>query len=83
MYFWSANPASLSLTWLCRGDVGSWVREAAMKALVVVVSIMASEKDRFELERLQGIFQQAICLLLQQSVERIARVRMVRGKLHL
>ena len=48
-----------------------------MKSLVAVISIMLGKRKRFQSMVLQKIVERTISLLLQQSVERIARVRLV------
>lgn len=57
----------------CRGDVGSWVREAAMGVLPVSLALM------YALQPNQATQHTAIVLrtLLKQAVERIARLREV------
>ncbi|KAG2492086.1 hypothetical protein HYH03_009582 [Edaphochlamys debaryana] len=59
-----------------RGDVGSWVREAAMGATEVALPLLAGcsseEEEAGELRATVGRF---VGLLLRQSVERISRVR--------
>ena len=48
-----------------------------MKALVAVTSILIHQRERFQSKLLQKIVVRTVSLLLQQSVERIARVRLV------
>lgn len=48
-----------------------------MKALVAAISIMIRARDRFQADLLHSVVECSVSLLLQQSVERIARVRMV------
>jgi len=67
----------------CRGDVGSWVREASMEGLVslaaCLLQIGGGQNGRWGRgAKMQSIVQGLICGMLQQAVERIARVREVR-----
>eukprot|EP01119_Soliformovum_irregulare_P014237 TRINITY_DN3884_c2_g1_i1.p1 TRINITY_DN3884_c2_g1~~TRINITY_DN3884_c2_g1_i1.p1 ORF type:complete len:1072 (-),score=395.86 TRINITY_DN3884_c2_g1_i1:58-3273(-) len=60
-----------------RGDVGSWVREASMKAIVPLVQQLVQVGGEFWTEEdctsvIQG--------LLQQSMEKIDRIREISGK---
>jgi hypothetical protein len=60
-----------------RGDVGSWVREAAMQHLAPLLLLLlpASAPHPGERQRLLALTQQALLAMLRQTVERIARMR--------
>ncbi|KAG2446099.1 hypothetical protein HXX76_000699 [Chlamydomonas incerta] len=61
-----------------RGDVGSWVREAAMAVLEPAVRALAAAADDQSREAgamLSDVAGRAVGLLLRQSVERIGRLR--------
>lgn len=61
-----------------RGDVGSWVREAAMEGLSRLLPLLltaAAQQQAAELPRLRDLAQQALLAALRQAVERIARMR--------
>ena len=63
-----------------RGDVGSWVREAAMRALtqtlLLLLTVMTSSDDIIS-GQLHALVEGVVCALAKQSVERIGRVRAV------
>ena len=61
----------------CRGDVGSWVREASMKSLVVLLAVLSKPRRTVDNNSFSELTKAALKLLLQQAVERIARVRQV------
>ncbi|MEW5308920.1 MAG: hypothetical protein WDW38_000840 [Sanguina aurantia] len=59
-----------------RGDVGSWAREAAMQVLTTVVRLLTSRQPvAHHQSSLAGLVGASVGRLLQQAVERIARVR--------
>lgn len=58
-----------------RGDIGAWVREAAMNALYKL--IVTVPHDALDEKKVHAI----ICGLLQQAVEKIDRTRALAGKL--
>jgi hypothetical protein len=63
--------------------VGSWVREASMEGLVSLTTCLTriggGKIEGWERgARMHSIIQGLICGMLQQAVERIARVREVR-----
>lgn len=63
-----------------RGDVGSWVREAAMLALPQTLTLLRRldpEGLKVSEEEQAHLTQQLIRALLKQAVERIARLREV------
>lgn len=61
-----------------RGDVGSWVREAAMEGLVsLLLAVLPPCPDPTNAARLQPLVQAAATALIKQAVERIAHVREV------
>ena len=71
--------SSRGLSSLCRGDVGSWVREAALEALAHTVPLapeLLSSTDAGS--TLASVVPDTVSACLQQAVERIARVREVR-----
>lgn len=62
----------------CRGDVGSWVREAAMEGLSRLLPLLlpaAAQQAPAQRARLLELAQQAMLGMLRQAVERIARMR--------
>ena len=64
----------------CRGDVGSWVREAALLALPDALSLLCCldpEGRQVPSQEQAAVTQRVIQALLKQSVERIARLREV------
>lgn len=62
-----------------RGDVGSWVREEAMRTLTSLVqSIKAYNPELYGDET--AFYERYVAALLQQLVEKIDRVREVAGK---
>ena len=68
-----------SLLSLCRGDVGSWVREAALEALSHTVPLAAKMSSEMDAESpLASVVPNTVAACLQQAVERIARVREAR-----
>ncbi|KAA6421473.1 MAG: tubulin-specific chaperone D-like, partial [Trebouxia sp. A1-2] len=63
-----------------RGDIGSWVREAAvmeMPQCLVLLCTLDPEHVKVDCEEQASITQMVIQALLKQSVERIARLREV------
>lgn len=61
-----------------RGDVGSWVREAAMEGLARLLPLLlpaAATQQPGLLPRLLELTQRALLAMLRQAVERIARMR--------
>lgn len=58
-----------------RGDIGAWVREAAMNALYKI--IVTLPHDQLDEEKVHAV----VSGLLQQSVEKIDRTRALAGKL--
>ena len=61
-----------------RGDIGAWVREAALNGLETLTLTLLGEAP----ERLPvSVIQQAIPLIAQQAVEKIDRVRGLAGKI--
>ncbi|DBA68172.1 TPA: hypothetical protein ACH3X2_013907 [Trebouxia sp. C0005] len=61
-----------------RGDIGSWVREAAvmeMPQCLVLLCTLDPEHVKVDCEEQASITQMVIQALLKQSVERIARLR--------
>ena len=61
-----------------RGDIGAWVREAALNGLETLTLTLLGEVP----ERLPvSVIQQAIPLIAQQAVEKIDRVRGLAGKI--
>ncbi|GFR52318.1 hypothetical protein Agub_g14856, partial [Astrephomene gubernaculifera] len=69
-----------------RGDVGSWVREAAMRVMTAVAALLPrccgggdsgqqQQQQQQQQEELTAIIGRVMGLLLRQSVERISRVR--------
>ncbi len=64
----------------CRsGDVGSWVREAALDALAHTVPLAPEPSLEADAESpLRDVVPNTVSACLQQAVERIARVREVR-----
>ena len=64
----------------CRGDVGSWVREAAVTVLphcLVLLCCLDPEGARVPRTEQAALTHLVIKALLKQSVERIARLREV------
>lgn len=58
-----------------RGDIGAWVREAAMTALYkLIVTVPTTYLDETKVHAI-------VCGLLQQAVEKIDRTRALAGKL--
>lgn len=64
----------LSLWCGCRGDVGSWLRVAAMGSLARVLPVMARWLPA---DRVARMVQSAVGAVLKQAVERISTVRRV------
>ncbi|XP_057310361.1 tubulin-specific chaperone D-like [Hydractinia symbiolongicarpus] len=61
-----------------RGDVGAWVREASMTALVELTYMLVEEKtEHFT----PDICEKIMCCLVQQASEKIDRTRVQAGKL--
>ena len=61
-----------------RGDIGAWVREAALHGLETLTLTLLTEAP----ERLPvSVIQQVIPLIVQQAVEKIDRVRGLAGKI--
>ena len=64
-----------------RGDEGSWVRDASMKgsasSLIHILALGQDSSMYTAQQRLEDLVQKTMCLFLQISVERIARVREV------
>jgi hypothetical protein len=63
----------LQASWCARGDVGSWVREAAMSGLTAVLPIFVAVAPNIA----DGHVACATATLAKQAVERIARMRQV------
>lgn len=67
-----------------RGDVGSWVREEAMRTLTCIIQEFANKKLFAKLGEELGseaaFYERYVCGLLQQLVEKIDRVREVAGR---
>lgn len=63
-----------------RGDVGSWVREAAMHAVHDVLSVLGPEKITNS-DGVRALAQNAMALFARQATERIGRVRETAGTL--
>ncbi|KAK8745723.1 hypothetical protein OTU49_000345 [Cherax quadricarinatus] len=59
-----------------RGDIGAWVREAAISALQALTLAVVMENDSLLTEEIVGDMMSRIC---QQAVERIDRTRKVAG----
>ncbi|XP_074649513.1 tubulin-specific chaperone D-like isoform X1 [Tubulanus polymorphus] len=60
-----------------RGDVGAWVREAAMTALDTITSLIVQENPKL----LSGdISRNMFCAIIQQSLEKIDRTRAHAGQ---
>lgn len=57
-----------------RGDVGSWVREAAMRSLSTVLQLFSSNRQLGEIVE-KEILELLLGRVLRQSVERISRIR--------
>jgi len=69
---------------MCRGDIGSWVREAAvmeMPQCLVLLCTLDEEHVKVDREEQALITHMVIQALLKQSVERIARLREVSSAL--
>eukprot|EP00736_Rhodelphis_marinus_P002796 Rmarinus@m.297 len=67
-----------------RGDVGSWVREAAMEAFATIVPLVEVAQRQRQGEGLQGPLPSdwastVVSLLAKQAVEKIDRVRNIAG----
>ena len=76
------SPKRLDNLWPSRGDVGSWVREAAMEALVMLLGALFQRPDCHDNQDFcRSLALSAVGIMLQQSVERISRVREVSGSL--
>ncbi|KAL4858426.1 Tubulin-folding cofactor D [Chlorella vulgaris] len=61
-----------------RGDVGSWVREAAMEGLARLLPLLLPASQAHpapQQQRLAELAQRALLAMLRQAVERIARMR--------
>lgn len=58
---------------IARGDIGSWVREAAMAGLTAVLPILASVAP----DAASSCIASTTAALAKQAVERIARMRQV------
>lgn len=56
-----------------RGDIGSWVREAAMEVIVVVLDMQRRQDPTFTLD--PGVATNLLALVLRQALERIDKVR--------
>lgn len=67
-----------------RGDVGSWVREEAMRSLTIIIQNCANKKIHAQFEKELGpeaeFYERYINALMQQLVEKIDRVREVAGR---
>ncbi|XP_029293698.1 tubulin-specific chaperone D isoform X2 [Cottoperca gobio] len=63
-----------------RGDVGAWVREAAMTSLMDVTMLVASNAPEI---LLPDLVKCMMCCLAQQSAEKIDRYRVVAGNIFL
>lgn len=61
-----------------RGDVGSWVREAAMGALTHTLLLLLRILPAVDSPSTGMLVLAIVCTLAKQSVERIGRVRGVR-----
>ncbi|XP_067672679.1 tubulin-specific chaperone D-like [Haliotis asinina] len=59
-----------------RGDVGSWVREASMMGLVVLMSLAVKADPQLVTPNL---CEKVFCCLIQQACEKIDRTRAVAG----
>ncbi|BES95374.1 beta-tubulin cofactor D [Nesidiocoris tenuis] len=59
-----------------RGDTGAWVRESSMTGLQTLLLRIAKEEPSLLTEK---IVRTAVCLIVQQAVERIARTRALAG----
>lgn len=59
-----------------RGDVGSWVRDRAIKGLMHSMKIAS----RWPLVESESLVSRSVCAILQQSGEKIDRVRETAGK---
>lgn len=66
-------------TMCCRGDVGSWVREAAMEVLPDSIALMYTLQPTQDGQHATRMVQ----ALLKQAVERIARLREVYALHHM
>lgn len=72
------SSGSLPVVAVCSGDVGSWVREAALEALARAVPLAPAVLPDTEAGGLLAdVTPRAVGACLQQAVERIARVREV------
>ncbi|CAL1528267.1 unnamed protein product [Lymnaea stagnalis] len=59
-----------------RGDIGAWVREASMKALHDITSLIVKADSSLLTPE---IVKQVFCCLIQQAVEKIDRTRRLAG----
>ncbi|KAL7752331.1 hypothetical protein RI367_002377 [Sorochytrium milnesiophthora] len=63
-----------------RGDVGSWLRQASMTALVITVTVAVEAGETVRSQYLPlTVYIRIVAAVLQQSVEKIDRVRQVAG----
>lgn len=69
----SGNSAASKQEPYCRGDVGSWVRGAAMAGLVAVLPLLAAISPSMA----APLVSRATAAMAKQAVERIARLRQV------
>ena len=63
-----------------RGDVGSWVREAAMAAMppsLVLLCLLDPEAVQVSADEQADLTQRVMQALLKQAAERLARLREV------
>lgn len=67
-----------------RGDVGSWVREAAMQALTQLLRAFIDSKNPDLLQRVGAdqpqFYERYVCAVVQQLSEKIDKVREVAGQ---